>query len=36
MQEEQIFHQALEQPAEQRDAFLEVECGGDVGLRERV
>ncbi|MGI8980660.1 MAG: tetratricopeptide repeat protein [Pirellulaceae bacterium] len=36
MREEQIFHQALEQAADQRAVFLDSACGADVELRERV
>ncbi len=36
MNEEQIFHQALEQPSDRRGTFLEAACGGDADLRERV
>ena len=33
---EQIFHQALEQPAERRAKFLSEACGADSALRDRV
>src|SRR6202161_3326012 len=33
---EQIFHLALEQPPEERDAWLESACAGDRGLRSEV
>ncbi len=33
---EQIFHQALEQPPEARDAWLESACAGDPGLHAEV
>jgi serine/threonine protein kinase/tetratricopeptide (TPR) repeat protein len=36
MQEEQLFHQALEHPPDRRGAFLDAACGGDAGLRARV
>jgi serine/threonine protein kinase len=36
MNEETLFHLALEQPAAERAAFLEKICGGDNGLRQRV
>lgn len=36
MREEQIFHEALEQAAEQRAAFLAAACGADLELRQRV
>ncbi len=36
MKEEQIFQDAIEQPADQRTAFLHDACGDDVALRERV
>ena len=36
MKEEQIFQDAIEQPADQRTAFLLDACGDDVALRERV
>jgi eukaryotic-like serine/threonine-protein kinase len=36
MKEEQIFHQALERPADRRDAWLDDACGDDAALRERV
>ena len=31
-----LFHRALEQPADRRDAFLAESCGGDEGLRQEV
>jgi serine/threonine protein kinase len=31
-----LFHRALEQPADQRAAFLDAACGADSGLREEV
>src|SRR5688572_18284981 len=31
-----LFHRALEQPADQRDAFLADSCGGDDALRREV
>jgi serine/threonine protein kinase/tetratricopeptide (TPR) repeat protein len=36
MKEEQLFHEALEQPAERRAAYLDAACQGDVTLRDRV
>jgi serine/threonine protein kinase/tetratricopeptide (TPR) repeat protein len=36
MNEEQLFHLALEKPASERAAFLKQNCGGDVALRRRV
>ncbi len=36
MIEEQLFHQALELPAEQRARFLEAACAGKPALRQRV
>src|SRR5262245_21880635 len=36
MKEEQVFHQALEQPIPQRPALLAAACGDDPALRERV
>ena len=36
MREEQIFHLALQQAADQRAAFLDAACGSDIDLRERV
>ena len=36
MREERLFHQALDQPADQRDSFLGSACGDDADLRERV
>jgi serine/threonine protein kinase len=36
MNEETLFHLALEQPAAERAGFLEKMCGGDNGLRQRV
>src|SRR5687768_2573577 len=36
MREEQIFHQVLDQAAEQRAPFLDAACGGDAELRQRV
>jgi len=36
MKEEQLFHQALEQPEDQRASFLDTACKGDADLRERV
>ena len=31
-----LFHRALEQPPDQRDAFLDSMCGGDAELRDEV
>src|SRR4051812_27665776 len=36
MKEEQIFQDAIEQPTDQRTAFLLDACGEDINLRERV
>jgi serine/threonine protein kinase/Tfp pilus assembly protein PilF len=36
MQEEHLFHQALEHPPDRRGAFLDAACGGDAALRMRV
>src|SRR6185295_11712330 len=36
MDEETLFHLALEQPSDKRAAFLETACAGDVGLRQRI
>ena len=36
MRDEQVFNQVLEQAVDQRAAFLDVACGTDVDLRERV
>ncbi|MCU0871566.1 MAG: protein kinase [Pirellulaceae bacterium] len=36
MKEEQLFHEALEQPAERRAAYLDAACQGDANLRDRV
>ncbi len=36
MKEEQLFHQALEQPEDRRASFLDAACGGDADLRQRV
>ena len=36
MNEEQLFHQALEQPPDRRVAFLDAACSGDAELRARV
>ncbi|NQU24234.1 MAG: protein kinase [Candidatus Nealsonbacteria bacterium] len=36
MKEEDLFHQALEQPADRRASFLDTACSGDADLRERV
>ena len=36
MRDEQVFNQVLEQAVDQRAAFLDVACGTDVNLRERV
>jgi tetratricopeptide (TPR) repeat protein/serine/threonine protein kinase len=36
MNEETLFHLALEHPAAERAAFLEKMCGGDNGFRQRV
>jgi eukaryotic-like serine/threonine-protein kinase len=36
MREETIFHQALQQPAGERDRFLEQACAGDPALRRHV
>ena len=33
---EELFHSALERPPQQRQAFLDGECGGDVELRQEV
>jgi len=33
---EEIYHQALEQPPENRKAFIEKNCGGDENLRAKV
>src|SRR5262245_5735419 len=32
----ELFHAAVTKPATERAAFLSVQCGGDVGLREEV
>ena len=34
--EETIFAGVLACPAEERASYLEAECGGDAGLRERI
>jgi hypothetical protein len=34
--EEEVFAAALKSPANQRDAYLDMECAGDVELRRRV
>ena len=36
MDEETLFHQALQRPAAERDAYLEDACGGDAVLQQRV
>jgi non-specific serine/threonine protein kinase/serine/threonine-protein kinase len=36
MNEENLFHRALDKPAGERAAFLEQACGGDAALRQRV
>jgi hypothetical protein len=36
MTEETLFHLALEQPTDQRAAFLDQHCGDDQSLRQRV
>ena len=36
MTEEQLFHEALEKPAQHRDAFIDAACGKDSGLRQRM
>ena len=36
MREEQVFHEALETPVEQRDEFIDAACGEDEALRQRV
>jgi serine/threonine-protein kinase len=36
MREEQIFHEALQRPADQRAAFLDEACAVDQELRERL
>ena len=36
MNDESLFHLALEKPAAERPAFLEQACGGDGALRQRV
>ncbi len=36
MSDETLFHHALEQPIEERSAFLEQACAGDAALRDRI
>ena len=36
MKDEDLFHQALDQPPRERDAFLQAACDDDAGLRARV
>jgi hypothetical protein len=36
MNEEQVFYQALERPASERDAFLDAVCADDPTVRDRV
>jgi len=36
MNEESLFHRALEQPPEKRAAFLDTACGADAALRRRL
>ena len=36
MNEETLFHRALDKPASERAAFLEDACAGDTALRQRI
>ena len=36
MKDEELFHQALDQPSEQRGAFLDARCGHDLDQRARI